>query len=87
MLKDPPILLLDEATSSLDVENERLVQNALHLLQQNRTTMVIAHRLSTVLEADRIVVIDEGKVQDIGCHKALLEHNDLYAGMPPVSFF
>jgi ATP-binding cassette subfamily B protein len=86
VLKDPPILLLDEATSSLDVENERLVQDALHLLQQNRTTMVIAHRLSTVLEADRIVVIDEGKVQDIGCHTELLEHNDLYARMVQLQF-
>ncbi len=86
VLKDPPILLLDEATSSLDVENERLVQDALHLLQKNRTTMVIAHRLSTVLEADRIVVIDEGKVQDIGCHVELLEHNDLYARMVQLQF-
>jgi ATP-binding cassette subfamily B protein len=86
VLKDPPILLLDEATSSLDVENERLVQDALHLLQQNRTTMVIAHRLSTVLEADRIVVIDEGKVQDIGCHAELLESNDLYARMVRLQF-
>jgi len=86
VLKDPPILLLDEATSSLDAESERLVQDALHLLQQDRTTMVIAHRLSTVLEADRIVVIDEGRIQDSGRHEELIERSDLYARMVQLQF-
>lgn len=86
VLKDPPILLLDEATSSLDAESERLVQDALHLLQQDRTTMVIAHRLSTVLEADRIVVIYEGRIQDSGRHEELIERSDLYARMVQLQF-
>lgn len=86
VLKDPPILLLDEATSSLDAENELLVQEALQFLQQDRTTMVIAHRLSTVLDADRIVVINEGKIEDIGCHADLIDRNALYARMVQLQF-
>ena len=86
VLKDPPILLLDEATSSLDAESERLVQEAIRRLQQSRTTIVIAHRLSTVLNADRIVVIDEGRVQDIGCHEELISRNPLYGRMVQLQF-
>src|SRR5690606_40242697 len=62
ILKDPPLLLLDEATSSLDAENERLVQQAFERLFKNRTTLVVAHRLATVLRADRIVVMDQGRI-------------------------
>ena len=86
VLRDPGILLLDEATSALDAESERLVQDALDLLQQNRTTLVIAHRLATVIKADRIVVIDHGQIQDVGRHSDLLQRNPLYARMVKLQF-
>ncbi|MEI9993125.1 MAG: ABC transporter ATP-binding protein [Rhizomicrobium sp.] len=79
MLRDAPILLLDEATSALDTESERQVQDALTRLMKNRTTIVIAHRLSTVLDADRIYVLDKGKVVESGTHAALLAQGGLYA--------
>ena len=79
VLRDPAILLLDEATSALDAENERLVQNALGKLMVGRTTIIIAHRLATVLNADRIVVIDKGRIAAIGSHNELNKNNPLYA--------
>ena len=78
-LKDAPILILDEATSHLDAISERAVRRALDDLRQDRTTIVIAHRLSTVSDADRIVVLDEGQVVETGTHQALLASHGLYA--------
>jgi ATP-binding cassette subfamily B protein len=86
ILKDAPILLLDEATSSLDAESERLVQEALEYLEQDRTTIVIAHRLATVLEADRIVVMNEGRIVDIGRHAQLVARDPLYARLAELQF-
>ena len=86
LLKDPPILLLDEATSSLDAESERYVQQALVRLMQHRTTIIIAHRLATILKADRIVVMDRGRIVAIGTHAELLETNPLYARLAALQF-
>ena len=77
ILRDPAVLLLDEATSALDAENERLVQQALEKLKAGRTTLVIAHRLSTVVNADQIVVMDQGRVVASGKHHELLRSNRL----------
>ena len=76
VLKNPPILILDEATSALDTESERLVQDAIIKLMQNRTSIVIAHRLSTVKHADQIVVVDEGKIVEMGKHEELIKIKD-----------
>jgi ATP-binding cassette subfamily B protein len=86
ILKDPPILLLDEATSSLDAESERLVQQALEKLMQGRTTIIIAHRLATVLKADRIVVLEAGRVVAVGSHTQLLRSSPLYARLAALQF-
>jgi ATP-binding cassette subfamily B protein len=86
ILKDPPILLLDEATSSLDAESERLVQAALNVLMRDRTTLVIAHRLSTVLRADRIVVLHAGRIVAIGRHAELMRSSPLYAKLAALQF-
>jgi ATP-binding cassette subfamily B protein len=81
ILKAPPILVLDEATSALDSYTEREIQDALDRVSRGRTTLVIAHRLSTVVGADEIVVLDEGQLVERGTHAELLEQGGLYAGM------
>jgi ATP-binding cassette subfamily B protein len=86
ILADPAILLLDEATSALDSESERLVQSALHALQNNRTTLIIAHRLATVLQADKIVVLNSGRILDVGSHSELVTRNAIYAQMVELQF-
>jgi ATP-binding cassette subfamily B protein len=86
LVRNAPILLLDEATSALDAESERLVQAALDQAMQNRTTIVIAHRLATVLRADRIVVMEDGKVVEEGTHAALLAGGGLYARLAELQF-
>jgi len=86
MLKNAPILLLDEATSSLDAESEQRVQEALEHLMKNRTTIVIAHRLATILKADRIVVMEQGQIVAIGSHHELLNQDGLYARLAELQF-
>ena len=86
ILKNPPILLLDEATSSLDSESEQLVRDALEKLMRNRTTLVIAHRLATAINSDRIVVVDRGRIVGIGRHEELLRDNALYARLAALQF-
>jgi ATP-binding cassette subfamily B protein len=86
LLRDAPILLLDEATSALDAESERLVQQALERLMAHRTTLVIAHRLATVREADRIVVMDKGRIVESGRHDDLSRAGGLYARLAALQF-
>ena len=86
LLRDTPILLLDEATSALDAESENVVQEALDKLAAGRTTLVIAHRLSTVRGADKIIVMDRGRVVDEGTHEELLEHGGIYANLYHLQF-
>ena len=81
LLKDPPILILDEATASVDTETERQIQGALENLMRNRTSFVIAHRLSTVRNADQILVLDHGRIVERGIHSELLALGGLYANL------
>ncbi len=86
ILKNAPILLLDEATSALDAESETLVQKALEGLMEARTTLVIAHRLATVLKADRILVLDQGRIVEEGTHQSLIRHGGIYAKLARLQF-
>ncbi|MBL4661530.1 MAG: ATP-binding cassette domain-containing protein [Alcanivoracaceae bacterium] len=86
IVTEPSVLLLDEATSALDAENERLVQDALNEIMQNRTTLVIAHRLATIRKADRIIVMDKGRVVAQGKHQELLESSPLYSKLAKLQF-
>jgi len=85
-LRDAPILLLDEATSALDAESEAKVQQALARLAKGRTVLVIAHRLATVRDADRILVFDQGKIVEMGKHDGLIAENGLYARLSRLQF-
>jgi ATP-binding cassette, subfamily B, bacterial len=86
LLKDPPILILDEATASVDTATERMIQQALDRLMQNRTSFVIAHRLSTVRHADQILVMDRGHIAERGTHEELLMKGGIYARLCESSF-
>jgi ATP-binding cassette, subfamily B, bacterial len=86
LLKNPPLLLLDEATSALDAESERLVQTALEAAMVGRTTLVIAHRLATVQRADRIVVLEHGRIVESGTHASLVTQKGLYASLAALQF-
>jgi ATP-binding cassette subfamily B protein len=86
VLRNPAILLLDEATSALDADSERAVQTAIDRIMEGRTTLIIAHRLATVLKADRIIVMDEGRIVAEGRHGELVQRNDLYARLARLQF-
>ena len=86
LLKNSPVLILDEATSSLDAKSERRIQDALAKLMKDRTTLVIAHRLSTVERADQIIVLDEGRIVESGSHQELLDTGGLYCSLYKMQF-
>jgi ATP-binding cassette subfamily B protein len=86
LLADAPVLLLDEATSALDAESEHLIQQAMPALTEGRTTLVIAHRLATVRDADRIAVLEEGRLLAVGSHDQLMEQNQLYQRLARLQF-
>jgi ATP-binding cassette subfamily B protein len=86
IVRNPRLLLLDEATSALDAENEIAIQSALDSVMKDRTTLVIAHRLATVLKADRIVVLNDGKIEAVGSHAALMESSPLYKRLADLQF-
>ena len=84
--KNPSFLILDEATSALDTKSEKLVQNALDNLMENRTVLVIAHRLSTVINANKIIVLDNGEIKEIGSHEELYSKGGIYKGLYDAQF-
>ena len=86
LLKNPPILILDEATASVDTATERLIQEALDHLMENRTSFVIAHRLSTVEHADQVLVLDQGRLAEVGTHAELLQRGGLYSHLHQMQF-
>ena len=86
ILRDAPILILDEATAALDTESERLVQDALQRLMPDRTTLVVAHRLSTIEHADQVLVFDQGRMVEQGTHVELLAQGGLYAHLHAMQF-
>ncbi len=86
ILRDPPLLLLDEATSQIDLESEQLIHKVLEQFTRNRTTIIVTHRLSTLALADRIVVMNGGRIQAIGTHQQLLRSSDLYARLHDLQF-
>ena len=86
LLKNPPLMLLDEATSALDAQSERMVQAALESAMQGRTTLVIAHRLATVQRANRIIVLDHGRLIEQGSHADLVAQGGMYARLAALQF-
>ena len=78
LLANPSIVILDEATSSIDTESEKLIQNAIQTLLKNRTSFVVAHRLSTIVDADKIIVLDKGKIKEMGTHHELMNKKGAY---------